>query len=338
MKYYFNSRLAHVAWLRKTISALVCTLALVSNSFALDVHLAPDGNDSNDGASLAHAVATLKRAVELAAGQLKLSKASSILVHPGTYRGQSVVINGNILQGSLEIIGQAKKAVDFPVFVDDGRGQTWLTLKSSIGRSTGLTIQGLEIRDYSTAISLEGNREESSAYNSGTTIRRNIFRNIGSISTTNDVLSTAAVRFINSKNNLVEFNYFRTIRNKTSCGALHALYLAHFSSGNKIASNTFDDLCGSVIKLRDRSNDNVIEDNKIAHVEKAPVIEEWFCDMGARKDCTKKIGECPSTGNVQGGNVLKDSDQSEMVSVIGGRSQRAWCSSDDFARVRVLAR
>lgn len=340
MTHHLNSRRVRVVWLRKVIAALICTLALVSNSFASDVYLAPSGNDANDGASLARAVATLKRAVELVTVQPNPGKESvRILVHPGTYRGQSIVMDGNAFKGGLAIVGQAKDPVDFPAFVGDGSAQTWLTLRSSNGRPTGLTIQALEIRDYFTAISLEGNRDDLQEYNSGTTIRRNIFRNIGSIASTNDEAgSTAAVRFVNSKDNLVELNHFRTIRNKKACGGLHALYLAHFSAGNRIVNNTFDDVCGSVIKLRDRSNDNVIEYNRFKHIEEAPAIEEWFCDMDARKDCTKKRGECPSTGNVQKNNVLSDSGQSEMVSVVGDRKQRAWCSPKDFSRERLLAR
>ena len=338
MKNNFNFRLIFV--LRTLMAALTFSLTLVSNSFALDLYVAENGRDSNDGTSISRAVATISHAVELAV----LDHASSnepvrVVVLPGTYKGQSVVIDGGLLKGSLTIIGQSKNPVDFPVFAGNGNDQTWLTLKSSNGRLTGLTIQALQIRDYFTAISLEGNRDVPHAYNSGTTIRRNIFRNIGSIASTHgDTGSTAAVRFVNSRDNLVELNQFHTIRNKKACGGLHALYLAHFSSGNRIINNSFDDACGSVVKLRDRSNDNIIENNRFTNIEKAPAVEEWFCDMNARKDCTKKLGECPSTGNVQRENSLSSSAQSEMISIVGNREQRAWCSANDFTRERVNTR
>lgn len=339
MAHHLNSRSLMTGRLRKAIAALVCALTLAGSGFASDIYLAPNGNDSKDGASVVRAVRTLQRAVELAAEPPGSDTASRILVQRGTYSGQSVVIDGNTLPRKLTVIGQAKDPADFPVFVGDSTPQTWLTLRASNGRSTGLTIQALQIRDYFTAISLEGNRDDLKAYNSGTTIRRNVFRNIGSIATKADNAgSTAAVRFVNSRDNLVELNYFRSIRNKKGCGALHALYLAHFSSGNRIVNNTFDDACGSVIKLRDRSNDNVIENNRFKHIQKAPAVEEWFCDMDARKDCTKKRGECPSTGNIQRKNTLTQSEQSEMLAVIGNQSPRTWCAPEDFSRERILTK
>lgn len=200
-----------------------------------------------------------------------------------------------------------------------------------------MTIQGLQIRNYFTAISLEGNRDDPELSNSGTVIRRNIFKNIGSISVDDfEKNSTSAISLVNSKNNLIENNYFRSIRNKRSCGGLHSIYAAHFSSGNRILNNTFDDVCGSAIKLRDRSGDNVIQSNRFSRLENVPAIEEWFCDMTARKDCTKKLGECPSTGNLQQGNFISSSGSSPLVLILGNRVPRPWCTQDDFGRDRVV--
>jgi len=321
------------------LHGLILALVSISCSSAADIYLSPNGRDSNDGASTERSVATLRRALELAVvAPTSVGAPILIRVLPGTYSGQSVVVDGDSLRHEITIIGQATDPRDFPVFIGDGSSMNWLVLKAANGRPTGLTIQALEIRNYFTAISLEGNRDEPTAYNSGTIIRRNVFRDIGSISTNEDKLSTAAIRFVNSRNNIVDHNYFRSIRNKTGCGALHAIYLAHFSSGNRIVGNVFDDACGSVIKLRDRSNDNVIENNNFKRIFKAPAVEEWFCDMRARKDCTKKLGECPSTGNTLHGNRLTDSNQSEMVSVVGERIPREWCGERDFVRDRVSVR
>lgn len=322
----------------KLIITLLCTVMLPKISLASNIYMATNGNDSNDGFSYSHPVATLKRAIELATTHPDTAKSETrILVQPGTYRNQTVAIEGNNLKGRLIIMGQSEKPVDFPIFLGDGSVKNWLKVKSSNGRVTGLTIQALQIRNYFTAISLEGNRDDTNAYNSGTIIRRNIFSNIGSIASISDEPgSTAAIRFFNSKNNLVEFNSFTSIRNRKGCGALHAIYVAHFSSGNRVINNNFDDVCGSVIKLRDRSNDNFIENNKFSNTENSPGIEEWFCDMQARKDCTKKLGECPSTGNIQRNNFLNNSGKAGMVSVLGNSEKRTWCSAEDFSRDRII--
>lgn len=319
-------------------TGLMASLALSAAAWAADIHVAPYGNDAEDGRNDSHYVATLGRALELAMAHKQLGEEPMrVLIQSGTYKGQNVVIDGTRLKGELMIIGKASDPKDFPTFVGDGGQSTWLTLKSSEGKRTGLTIQAIEIREYFTAISLEGNRDVPGAFNAGTTIRRNIFRNIGSIAADEGGTSTAAIRFVNSKDNLVESNFFRAIRNKRDkdCGALHSLYVAHFSSGNRIVDNTFEDACGSVVKLRDRSNDNVIEGNRFRNIQKAPAIEEWFCDAGARKDCTKKLGECPSTGNVETRNDLSYSPGTEKILVVGGRAPRSWCSRDDFGRARI---
>lgn len=321
---------------------LFATLLLSSGSaLAATIYLGSEGSDSADGSSETKAVATLERAANLSfALRERTSEPLRIVVLPGTYRGQSLVIDGVRLSGELTIIGQGDDPKEFPVFVGDRQQTTWLTVKSSTGKRTGLTVQALQIRDYFTAISLEGNRDDPNAGNHGTTIRRNIFRRIGSIATSGSANSTAAIRFVNSKDNIVENNYFDTIKNKDAkeCGSLHSIYLAHFSSNNKILDNTFNDACGSVIKIRDRSNNNQIENNRFSHIEKAPILEEWFCDAGARRDCTKTLGECPSTGNMEKNNQVTDSQLPERISIAGDRVPRKWCSSDDYARKRLTSK
>ena len=306
--------------------------------FAADVYLSPSGDNTNDGASPSRPVATLPYAVQIAQNYFRQDEHEvRILVQTGTYLAQSAVINIDKSVGKLSIIGTSNEPSNFPVFEGGGDTSTWLTLKGSKGIDTGLTIQGLQIRNYFTAISLEGSRDDPRLNNYGTVIRRNIFKNIGSISSINaDQDSTAAIRLVNSQGNLIENNYFQSIRNKKACGALHSIYAAHFSSGNRILNNAFDDVCGSVIKLRDRSGDNVIQNNRFSHLENIPAIEEWFCDMAARKDCTKKLGECPSTGNLQQGNFISNSGASPLISIVGGRAPRPWCTQDDFERERVI--
>ncbi|MGM9488994.1 right-handed parallel beta-helix repeat-containing protein [Ideonella sp. YS5] len=324
-----------MGWLACMGAVLACGSAV-----AADIHMATNGDDARDGRTPASAVASLGRAFDLALSDPRgKSEAMRIVVGTGTYKGQAVVLDGARLGREVTVIGAASEPKDFPTFVGDDDHRTWLLLKSDKGQRTGLTIQALEIRGYATAISLEGNRDAVDKFNSGTTIRRNVFSHIGSVDLKSSELSTAAIRFVNSQDNVVEDNFFATIRNKEAkqCGGLHAIYLAHFSSRNRIKGNTFQDACGSVIKLRDRSNDNVIENNRFKKVEDAPVIEEWFCDKDARKDCTKKLGECPSTGNRQQGNTQSDSRNSKLIDISAAATPRGWCAKDDFAKPRVVS-
>lgn len=316
-------------------AAIALALMLACSARANPFHLAPDGDDARSGTSRAEAVATLKRAWELAASQ-PASESVTVLVHPGRYVGQWIRIDGApptavTLRG---VTSEGKR----PVFDGGPRArETWLRLWASQGRPTGLTIEGLEIRNYHTAISLDGNRDDPAADNHGTVIRDNLFVRIGTIASNDPkAVSSAAIRFVNSSGNSVERNNFVTIRNVNGCGGLHALYLAHFSSRNRIVQNRIDDFCGSAIRFRDRANDNLVAGNVYQRAEASPAVEEWFCDMKGRKGCTKEKGECPSTGNVDTRNSIEETADTKRVSIIGPTTPRPWCEPDDFRRARVV--
>lgn len=319
--------------------ACLLVSAGVIPAYATDatIHMAPDGSDSADGSSPHRAVATLNRAWELAMAGPEDSSAI-VLVLPGIYRGQSLLLEGTP-RLAVTVRG-VMRGGQRPIFAGAPHSKDiWLRLRASDGRSSGLIIERLEIHEYHTAISLEGNRDERTQFNQGAVIRYNVFNRIGSISTGNvKPFPTAAVRFVNSIGNIVEENRFTRIRNATGCTALHALYLSHFASYNRIVDNTFDDYCGAAVKLRDRSNDNVIKGNTFTRPDGVPAIDEWFCDMKGRKGCTKKLGECPSTGNVEEHNKLESTDGSQRLAITGPSVPRPWCDAADFTRERVKSR
>lgn len=312
--------------------AALCPVAAMAG----DIYLATNGNDANDGATAQAPVATLSAAVKRATQQsTRTGEDMTIIVGPGIYRNQAISLHHRQMRGALTITGSSRDASNYPAFYGNGTG-TWLRYAGSAGRTTGLTIRNLRIVDFSTAITLNGNREDPQGFNRGTVITGNIFTRIGTDSTRGEGASTAALRLVNSRDNVIENNWFKTIRNYpvTACPPLHSIYVAHRSSGNHIVGNSFDDFCGSAIKLRDGSNDNVIENNRFHTKDKAPGIEEWYCDLTANAGCTKSSGECPSSGNVIAGNRFHGIEKRLRVSVRGNRQQRSWCSSDDFRRSR----
>lgn len=303
--------------------------------YAAEVYLAPGGDDTQSGLSREAAVATLQKAYDLAAKLSLETDRVRLVISPGTYHKQSIFVDqnryvGNITIGSVE--GAHSESVRF---IGSGETATWLKLRGSAGRHTGLIIRGLVIENYGTAIALDGSRDDVRRGNLGTVIENNIFRYIGSVRGDPAFVTMSAIRLKNSSENRIIGNKFISIRNNIACGAMHAVYLAHFSSKNEIRDNDFVDLCGSAIKLRDRSNGNVIVDNRFTKLEKEPAIEEWFCDMAVLRNCTKVTGECPSTGNLARRNALKDSDGAKLLIVRGGLSQRTWCDQLDFSRERV---
>ncbi len=315
---------------------LLSLLAATTPALARDFYLAPGGDDLRDGSSLENAVTTLARSLELALAEpVSEGETTRIVIAPGIYRDQSVELRADRLRNPLVITGLSQEPSEFPAFLGNG-APVWLEVSASSGQDTGLTIQNLRIVEYGTAITLNGNRDDPARFNSGTTITGNVFSRIGTLA--DGSASTAAVRMVNSRNNIVSGNYFLTIRSPDQCEALHALYLAHFSSGNRIENNSFDDFCGSAIKLRDRSNDNAIRANRFANGKKIPIIEEWFCDREKTSACTKPSGECPSTGNVAGDNRFVKISSSRRLVVRGGKKQRDWCDVSDFYNRRLVRR
>ena len=251
------ARIAHLQRARRLITAAPLAAALAFAGVPVNagtIYLAPAGKDSSDGLKAAKPVATLDRAVALALAQsARTGEAMTVQVARGSYRGQTLVLDGKQLVAPLTITGTSTETAQYPSFFGDSRA-TWLRVNAKAGRATGLTISRLRIARYATAISLNGDRNSPDTFNSGTVIRNNVFNKIGSMTQTTDSPSTAAIRLVNSRDNIIAQNYFHTTRNRTAqdCSLLHPIYVAHYSSGNHITGNTIQDFCGDGIKLRDR--------------------------------------------------------------------------------------
>lgn len=291
-------RLVFALWL-----LLICFLTRSGYSAELTIHLRADGDNQADGLTDATAVASLQVAIDLALAKAGPSDDSfRIRVSPGDYIAQRAMIPGVPDSRPLVITSDEGDRAR-PRFDGGGEGGTWLMLKSASGKPTRLTVAGLEIANYVTAISLNGSRTSESTSNSHNVIRNNVFRNIGQIAFPSGKPSTAAVRLVNSDNNEIRGNRFINIRNITGCPALHSIYIAHYSTDNRISQNVFDGGCGAAIKVRDASNNNRIDNNDFLNQEQ-PVLLDSFCDKNTRDDCTKEKVECPSWNNKFYGNRM----------------------------------
>jgi hypothetical protein len=303
----------------------------------LIVYLKPDGNDQADGLTRDTALASLSIAIDRALQKADAGHDSlRISVAPGVYRGQRSTTKGSS-EGKALVISPEREGGERPRFDGNGKGGTWLTLENSGGKATRLTIEGLEITNYLTVISLNGKRTSEAASNSRNVIRNNIFRNIGQIADPAAEFSTAAVRLVNSDDNQITNNRFINIRNINRCGLLHAIYIAHYSTGNYIAENVFDGGCGATIKVRDRSSNNVIVNNDFVNQE-ASVFLDSFCNKDLKDNCTKKDAECPSWNNEFRQNRLSRLGKKALASPVKtlGSNQPSGCPrpSSEWMRVK----
>jgi hypothetical protein len=301
------------------------------------IYVASDGNDTYSGLQKSEPLASLEKALKLAQKMPLKEKRVIISIEAGDY----MVTKGHRIRGRLDnkpiwIIGTQQKGKITHFLPKSSSCMTWLTLKNSSGKSSSLLIENLTIDSFCTAISLNGNRDDQKKYNGGNIIRNNTFIHIGSM--LKNKYSTAAVRLVNSKHNIIENNRFLGIRNRYKCKLLHAIYLAHFSSHNIIRHNTFTDLCGSVIKFRDRSNDNIVEDNYFYGFENTSAIQEWYCNKNKNRKCTKKLGECPSVRNVLEDNTIITDTRfhNTVMHIQKNPPSLPWCTWDEMQERKIL--
>ncbi|WP_225205314.1 right-handed parallel beta-helix repeat-containing protein [Novosphingobium huizhouense] len=332
---------------RRAAARRMCALVMAAAALAAmpvragTIYLAPGGSDAAAGTTGGSAVATLPHAVALA---LQAPGEAQVVVLGGTYRGQTLELDARRLTHSLTIRSATDATAtdptaSYPAFVGDGNA-TFVRLRGARPQGVGFVLRKLRVAGYATAISIEAGRDAPRPA-TRTIIADNVFERIGSspgdAGASPPRPSTAAIRLVNVGGAVVARNLFRDIRNTPSaaCPLLHAVYLAHFSSRAMILGNTFDGFCGSAIKLRDRSNDALIFDNRFARAGEAGAIEEWYCDKARSAECTKAEGECPSTGALVGRNRFDGLAPARQVLVRGGRSERAWCADDDYRRPRI---
>ncbi|EWS56196.1 MULTISPECIES: hypothetical protein [unclassified Methylibium] len=169
-----------------TIARLLGAAALLlalATAHAADttVYMKPGGNDQASGKSEAEAVGTLQMAVKrVLALPVDGGGSRKVMILPGTYLAQTVVV-ADLPDDKPLILTGSTGAGQRPVFDGNGKGRAWLQLDSATGKTTRLTIEGIEVANYVTAISLNGNRQAQGNFNAENVIHKNLFRDIGQI-------------------------------------------------------------------------------------------------------------------------------------------------------------
>ncbi len=322
------------------ILVLVCLMAVQAPGFGADdsvLFVGPSGSLPAVG-TRADPLRDLQAAVDKAQAMGSKVARVEVRVLPGAYRGQTVTIKS--ADGNTPRIEIRRDADDSrPVFDGDGTDNTWLTVVSSGKPVKGLTVYGLKVTGYSTAITLNGSRDNASQRIDDVVIRNNVFAGIGQLSPNQRNYSTAAVRLINAHGVQIINNNFSQIRNRERCKLIHAIYVAHGSTDNVIKDNDFQDTCGDAVRFRDASSDNKVEDNNFTDAWVDAPISDWYCDGTNRQDCTKKTAECPSFGNIISGNKVKAlrASKPEMTTAFGTDTNAA-CDNDRATRAQAASR
>jgi hypothetical protein len=315
----FSKAYRHVVLSYIQIITIAVTTTLTSSAFAIDLFISENGDDTRDGRTLKDSLATLKKALDIAMTSADPS-GNRILIAPGKYSGQTT--NIKIKRSTSSVSVERLEPEIAPVFDGESVSGTWLRIKSTVSQPLHLrlTIKGLKVRRYRTAISIEGETKSEGGELKAVAIISNVFEEIGTLD--DHQPSTAAIRFVNVQKSRIAGNLFQKIQNVHDCKLLHPIYLAHNSTDNLIQYNTFDQNCGHAIKLRNSSNNNIITSNRFTNQTLPKYVQDWYCDSTKRIDCIRG-NECPSwnnrfaenlgpRGNVAGADVLDILDSKEI--------------------------
>ncbi len=297
----------------------LCFLGLATGTAASGektLYLAPDGDDAASG-SLEYPLATLRGVlVRLRQLQYDGDVAIECISSRGPFQDQFVEWDYSRPDHSIAFRGYPKGSfARFEMTAKAARGAPFFLLASKRGAPTNLVFDHLRIANYNAgAIWLIGGWPSSAnGWNGKNRIVYCAFDSIGNVGRPKAPLCYGVIDCVTSVGNVIENCTFHNCRNAgRSAPPIVAVYLAHGSSRNIIRGNTFREIEGAAIKLRDRSNSNRIANNRFVqtgfnaglfNVANAAVVN-WYCDeslMELRCGPT----ESPSDSNVISDNLAR---------------------------------
>lgn len=305
------------------------------------IYISPKGSDSNSGTK-DNPLKTLNKVRAFVDWDQPLCEIE-VHIEKGDYLGQQVLwtyTNGHRVTFTASEFGGSS---DRPRFIGNNSNNTWFTLKSAKGDWSNIHFRYIEISNYWGGIKLLGDRDNfRNGWNGRNEIYGMIFRKIGGkYNPTNNRKGYAAINTFNSRENTIRNNFFINIENDSVCkGCMHAVYLAHYSSNNKVDYNNFNTISGNPVQNRDMSNLNRIEFNTFSKAGVEAQVADWYCNAS---NCTKKVPhfsadgkiECPSHSLVFANNkygTLYNGKKQELVWKKSGKDNH--CGYLDAKRIR----
>lgn len=299
----------------------------------LRIYLSPTGSDSNSGRSPQKSLQSLAGAHKVLAAA-KPRTDVEIRIAPGEYVAPQTIWQFYIPGRSISFMPidydpkpDAPAPAARPIFRSNGVEGWWLDARLPTGHQGGdanLRFYYLQVERYSqgglkldggTKTNVAGVRVAGSAGLNRNLIHGMVFRNLGEKYAAAG-LGYGAVDLINSSDNVIQHNEFRSVENRSGNAALiHGIYLAHWSARNTVTENTFHTISGDPIRVRNDSNDNRVTKNSFERTG-GYAFSDWFCDAACVGKGPGRSLECPSHGNSFRHNRL--------VSGFDGRRLASW--------------
>jgi len=306
------------------------------------IYLAPasqGGKDSNTGLTSSSPILTLAHAQQVLTG-LNPTGNVTIRIKQGTYVASAITWSFYVPGHTVSFMpanysGGGRPPGGDPVFADPVSkgthiGQTWFTAVLPAapsplhdGGNTGLRFYYLDIEDYTQGISFNGQAGHSwhnstfyiqpSTGVNGNDVSGMTFHDIGD-SFAPSQTGYGAILFTDSSDDSISNSTFDDIYNSGDTDQLHALYITHFSSGNTVDKNLFENTNGEAVKVRDRSNDNDIFSNTFKATGGVSAYLDDFCDQQCVNGASpKKYRECASYGNRFADNVIETGTTWDLI-------------------------
>ena len=292
------------------------------------IYLAPaskGGSDSHTGLTTSSPILTLARAQQVLQ-QKKPDTDVQVRITQGTYvAGETdwtYYIPGHTISFMPVnyVLGQGRPAGGDPVFAETSKHFWWwfhalepaaATAPLHNGgtqRAAGSTTWRCE--GYANGIGLDGQTGHPSVNSQGLYIKPSTglngnsvtgmtFLNIGDkYGPGPGIDGFGAILLTDSSGNFISNNTFDNIENTGSTtGQIHGIYDTHFSSTNTITLNKFENISAEAIKVRDRSNFNVVEHNTFIATGGVSAYRDQFCDQACVNANPGTSRQCASYGN-----------------------------------------
>jgi Periplasmic copper-binding protein (NosD) len=325
-----------------TLTAAAVHVGAAARPGNVTVYLAPasqGGKDSNTGLTSSSPILTLAHAQQVLT-KLNPTGNVTIRIKQGTYVANAITWSFYVPGHTVSFMpanysGGGRPPGGDPVFADPASngthvGQTWFTAVLPAapsplhdGGNTGLRFYYLTIEDYTQGISFNGQAGHSwhnstfyiqpSTGVNGNDVSGMTFLDIGD-SFAPSQTGYGAILFTDSSDDTISNNTFDDIYNSGDTDQLHALYITHFSSGNTVDKNLFENTNGEAVKVRDRSNDNDIFSNTFKATGGVSAYLDDFCDQACVNGASpKKYRECASYGNRFADNVIETGTTWDLI-------------------------
>jgi hypothetical protein len=298
---------------------------------ALAVYLAPaskGGSDQHTGLSPSRPILTLARAQQVLQ-QRKPAGNVEIRIDQGTYVAAQTRWTFYVPGHTISFmpvnyaIGHGRPPGGDPVFTDTTSGPAhtagwWLQAQEPAAASAplhdggpaGLRFYYLRVHDYTNGLSLDGQTGHTSrdhqnppmyikpsAGVNGNTVFGMTFSDIGDAFAPGQT-GFGAILLTDSSGNSITNNTFDHVENVgASAGLIHGIYVTHFSSSNTIDGNVFTTISSDAVKVRDRSNANVVDHNRFSATGGSSAYRDEFCDLACVRAHPGTPRQCASYDN-----------------------------------------